>query len=303
MENNFHQEEIRTKEAKKVTLVGFFINAVLTLFKVYAGITGKSAAMVADGVHSLSDFFTDIVVLIGFKFINKPEDEDHNYGHGKYETIATMIISVALFAVGFKILSSGVSNIYQVAFQGKVIESPSIIALVAAVVSIVSKELLYRYTKHVGEKINSQAVIANGWHHRSDAFSSIGTLIGIGGAILLGNRWTILDPIASVIVSIFIFKVAFEILGPAFNELMEVALKADEVDQIKKVIESNPEILDYHHLRTRRIGIKVAIEVHLLFAKDQTIEHVHEHASEVEAALKELFNGNCIITTHLEPTL
>lgn len=301
MENYVHQEDVRAKEAKKVTLVGFYINAVLTLFKVYAGITGKSAAMVADGVHSLSDFFTDIVVLIGFKFINKPEDEDHNYGHGKYETVATLIISFALFIVGYKIFTSGIINIYQVVVHGKIIESPSLIALIAAAVSIVSKELLYRYTKHVGEKINSQAVIANGWHHRSDAFSSIGTLIGIGGAIVLGERWTILDPIASVIVSVFIFKVAFEILTPAFNELMEVSLKPEEIERIKQVIDSNESILDYHHLRTRRIGIKVAIEVHLLFAKDQSIEHVHEHASEVESALKELFSGNCIITTHLEP--
>lgn len=301
MENYVHQEDVRAKEAKKVTLVGFYINAVLTLFKVYAGITGKSAAMVADGVHSLSDFFTDIVVLIGFKFINKPEDEDHNYGHGKYETVATLIISFALFIVGYKIFTSGIINIYQVVFHGKIIESPSLIALIAAAVSIVSKELLYRYTKHVGEKIKSQAVIANGWHHRSDAFSSIGTLIGIGGAIVLGERWTILDPIASVIVSVFIFKVAFEILTPAFNELMEVSLKPEEIERIKQVIDSNENILDYHHLRTRRIGIKVAIEVHLLFAKDQSIEHVHEHASEVETALKELFSGNCIITTHLEP--
>lgn len=199
-------EEMRSKEAKKVTLVGFVINAILTVFKVFAGLQGRSAAMLADGVHSLSDFFTDIVVLIGFKFTEKPEDEDHNYGHGKYETLATLVISLALVFVGFKILASGISNIYGVLIQGKTLEKPGVIALVAAIISIISKELLYHYTKGIGQRIKSSAVIANGWHHRSDAFSSMGTFIGIGGAIFLGNKWIILDPIASVIVSFLSLK-------------------------------------------------------------------------------------------------
>lgn len=295
-------DEMRSFEAKKVTLVGFVVNAILTIFKIFAGVQGRSAAMIADGVHSLSDFFTDIVVLVGFKFTDKPADEDHNYGHGKYETLATVVISIALFLVGYKILSSGLINIYEVVFNGKILEKPGMIALVAAVISIVSKEALYRYTKAVGEKIKSSAVIANGWHHRSDAFSSMGTLVGIGGAILLGNKWTILDPIASVVVSIFIFKVAIEIFVPAINELMEVSLDETELEFIRTTIKACPQVINYHHLRTRRIGAKIAVEVHLVFDRDITIHEAHEYATKVEHDIQEHFCATTIITTHLEPS-
>jgi cation diffusion facilitator family transporter len=295
------QEYIRAKTAKKVTLVGFVVNVVLTIFKIFAGIQGKSAAMLADGIHSLSDFFTDIVVLVGFKFTEKPEDDDHNYGHGKYETLATVIIGIALFLVGYKIFSSGVGNIYAVLFKSVSLPKPTSIALIAAISSIFSKELLFRYTKAVGEKINSSAVIANGWHHRSDAFSSIGTLVGIGGAMLLGHRWTILDPVASVLVSFFIFKVAFEILMPAIKELTEVSLCDSELKFIEDTINNCEQILNYHHLRTRKIGNRVAIEVHLMFDKRMTLYEAHEHASEIEREIKSHFGALSIITTHLEP--
>lgn len=299
MENNL-SEDVRIKEAKKVTLYGFFVNAVLTVFKIFAGIKGNSAAMFADGIHSLSDFFTDIVVLVGFKLTNKPEDEDHNYGHGKYETLATVVISCALFFVGYRIFSSGVNNIYYALFKGIFPEKPGILALIAALISIISKELLYQYTKSVGKRIKSAAVVANGWHHRSDAFSSVGTLIGIGGAIFLGNKWTLLDPVASFIVSLFIFKVAFEILSPALNELMETSLSKEDVTIIENIIKSNPRIIEHHHLRTRMIGGRAAIEVHLVFDKDISLYEAHEHATNVETEIRNQF-GNTIITTHLEP--
>lgn len=293
-------EAKRSTEAKKVTWVGFIVNAILTGFKFFAGIQGNSAAMVADAVHSMSDFFTDIVVLVGFRFTDKPADEDHNYGHGKYETLATVVISLALFFVGYKIISSGLINMYGVIFNEVVLEKPSLIALIAAVLSIVSKELLYRYTAAVGKEINSSAVIANGWHHRSDALSSMGTMIGIGGAIFLGEQWTILDPIASVVVSIFIFKVAFEILSPAFGELMETSLRKEELDFIVATIAEHPEILNHHHLRTRRIGNRVAIEVHLVFEREISLFDAHEISTAVEQKLKEYFGDQSMITTHLE---
>lgn len=302
MEKQNITEEMRSSEAKRVTLVGFSVNALLTVFKIFAGIQGRSAAMLADGIHSLSDFFTDIVVLVGVKFTEKPEDEEHNYGHGKYETLATVIISFALFLVGYKIITSGITNIYGVLFKNKMIEKPSIITLFAAIASILSKEMLYRYTKSIGEKIKSTAVIANGWHHRSDAFSSLGTLIGISGAILLGNKWTILDPVASVIVSIFIFKVAFEILSPAVDELMEVSLDKEELNYIDDAMRARPHILNYHHLRTRRIGNRVAVEVHIVFDRNITLYEAHEYATEVEYEIKDYFGKSSIITTHLEPS-
>ncbi len=300
LENQIISEEIRSKEAKKITLIGFVVNAILTGFKIFAGVTGNSSAMIADGVHSLSDFFTDIIVLVGFKITDKPEDESHNYGHGKFETLATAIISFALFFAGYKILISGLNNIYGALFKNILIEKPSIVPLIAAIISIISKELLYRYTKLVGERIKSSAVIANGWHHRSDAFSSVGTLIGIGGAFLLGSKWTILDPIASIIVSIFIFRVAFQILLPSVNELMEASLQKDEILFIEKIIKTSPSIVNYHHLRTRRIGNKIAVEVHLIFDRNIMLYEAHEHATTIEKQIKDKFGSNSIITTHLE---
>lgn len=296
-------DEARSKEAKRVTWIGFVVNAVLTLFKFVAGFWGGSAAMIADGVHSLSDFFTDIVVLVGFKFTDKPADDQHNYGHGKFETLATVVIGLALLLVGYKITTSGIMSIYEVLFKGVTIEQPKMIALVAAILSIVSKEWLFRYTRRIGEKIQSSAVIANGWHHRSDALSSIGTMAGIGGAIFLGRDWAFLDPLASLVVSVFIFKVSFKILMPAVNELLESSLHPEEIEYIKKIIEASPHIQNYHHLRTRRIGPKVAVEVHFVFEKTMSILEAHSLATEVEKGVKERFGDSTIITTHLEPNL
>lgn len=302
MKRSVLTDEARSKEAKKVTWVGFVLNALLTSFKIFAGFTGGSAAMIADGVHSLSDFFTDIVVLVGFKFIDKPEDDQHNYGHGKFETLATVIIGLALLLVGYKIMASGIMSIYGVLFKGKIIEQPKMIALAAAVLSVVCKEWLFRYTRHIGEMIQSSAVIANGWHHRSDAFSSIGTMAGIGGAILFGQNWAVLDPLASLIVSVFIFKVSFQILMPAVNELLESSLQDEEIEHIKNIFEASPHIQNFHHLRTRRIGSKVAIEVHFVFEKTMSIQEAHSFATEVEKKIKEFFGASSLITTHLEPS-
>lgn len=294
-------EATRSQEATRVTWVGFVVNAVLTALKIAAGIQAKSAAMVADGVHSLSDFFTDVVVLVGFKLTEKPADDQHNYGHGKYETLATVIISMALIFVGFSIFTSGAKNIYAVLFQGKVLGKPGIAALAAAAVSIVGKEWLYRYTRTVGDKINSSAVIANGWHHRSDAFSSFGTFIGIGGAIFLGDKWTILDPIASVVVSVFIFKVALQIFGPAINELMESSLAEDELCSIREIIMDCPDVRSHHHLRTRRVGSRTAIEVHVILDQNITVREAHDLVSGIESRLRARFGDASIITTHVEP--
>lgn len=294
-------EKERSKQAQQVTWVGFFINALLTAFKIFAGIQGKSAAMIADGVHSMSDFMTDIVVLVGFKFIEKPADEKHQYGHGKYETIATLVISAALFLVGWKILSSGVETIYDVLFNQKVLERPRVIALVAAGLSIVAKEILFRYTRGVGERINSSAVIANGWHHRSDAFSSMGTLIGIGSAVLLGSKWTILDPIASLIVSMFIFKVAYEILSPSISELLESTLEQEDVDKIRNLLDHAEHITGYHKLRTRKIGSYKALELHLEFNSTISLKDAHEITTVIEKQFLQLLGENSLITLHMEP--
>lgn len=291
---------LRAKEAKKVTLVGFWLNAGLTALKIYAGIMGKSAAMIADGIHSLSDFLTDIVVLVGFKLTSKPEDEDHQYGHDKYETVATALISLFLALAGYGILKSGITAIIE-EINGATLHTPSWLAFYAALISIVVKEGLYRYTVHVGKRINSAAVIANAWHHRSDAFSSIGVSLGIGGAILLGHQWAILDPIASIVVSFFIFKVAYDILIPAVNELLETALTAEEMASINQAIVETEGVIDHHKLRTRRIGTRVAIETHILVSADLNVGCAHEISTQLELKLIELFGTKSIITIHVEP--
>jgi cation diffusion facilitator family transporter len=296
------QEEIlsENKTRRKVTLTGFAVNAVLTVFKLIAGIIGRSGAMLADGVHSLSDFLTDIVVLVGIRYTAQPADECHNYGHNKYETMATAVIAIFLIVVGFEILKGGVEKIITV-IRGGTLESPGFIALYAAGISIIMKEALYQYTMHFSRKLKSQIVKANAWHHRSDAFSSIGTLIGISGAIFLGSKWAVLDPIASVIVSVFIFKVAYRILKPAAEELMEKALPAEQTKAITDIIELMPDIKGYHHLRTRSLGKKSVVETHIFVDRDMSVKDSHDIASELEKKIRETVNKDMFITVHIEP--
>jgi len=291
----------RSDAAKRVTWVGFWVNAFLSIIKLTAGIIGRSGAMVADGVHSLSDFLTDIVVFIGFKYTERPEDDCHNYGHAKYETLATLIISFFLVVVGFEVLKSGVTNIWTIVSGGS-IEQPGLIAVLAAPVSILFKEVLFWYTKAVGEKIHSTAIIANAWHHRSDALSSVGTFVGVGGAYLLGEQWVILDPIASIVVSLLVFKVAVDILRPAVDELTEKALSEEELDVLYKVIHDHDDIVkEVHKIKTRRLGNRVAIEFHLLVSEHLSIVQAHSIATHIENDLKEVFGQGALITTHLEP--
>ena len=290
----------REKSIYKVTWIGSIVNFLLLTFKFVAGILGHSSALVADAVHSLSDFATDIIVIVFVKISGKPEDDDHRYGHGKYETLATALIGVALFAVGIGLLVSGATKVADV-IKGVVLRAPSMIALVAAAVSIVAKEILYRYTVRVGKNLNSQAVVANAWHHRSDAFSSIGTLIGIGGAILLGEKWRILDPLAAIVVSAFIIKVAADLLKPCVDELLERSLPAETEKRILDIIASFPEVSSPHHLRTRRIGNHIAIEVHLRMDGKTSLEDAHTVATNVERQLKSEFGPDTHIGIHMEP--
>lgn len=290
----------REKKILKVTLVGSVVNLLLLAFKFFAGIVGHSAAMVADAVHSLSDFVTDIVVIVFVKISGKPEDEGHDYGHGKYETLATAVIGIILFFVGAGILVNGIERVVE-AVQGKILEAPSRLAFIAAVLSVVFKEILYRYTVKVGRSLNSSSVIANAWHHRSDAFSSIGTMLGIGGAIWLGEKWRILDPIAAVVVSVFIIKVAIELLKPCIDELLERSLPADVEQRIKELILSFPQVSSPHHLRTRRIGSHIAIEVHIRMDGSTPLSEAHQVATRIEKRLKDEFGADTHIGIHMEP--
>ena len=290
----------REKEIYKVTFVGSAANVVLTVFKFVAGIVGHSAAMTADAVHSFSDLLTDAVVLFFVRISSKPEDRDHEYVHGKYETLATTIIGIALAAVS---VSLGWKAVEALLFwySGGSLPAPGMLALWAAVVSIVLKELVYRYTVHRGHVLNSPAVEANAWHHRSDALSSLGTLVGIGGAILLGDRWTVLDPLAGFVVSLFILRVAWKLLKGSFNELLEASLPDEVEREILKVVNSFPDVSDPHHLRTRRIGSRYAIELHIRMDGTIPLADSHARTCEIERALKARFGERTHITLHVEP--
>ncbi len=293
--------EARKKAVVRITLVGSVVNLALLTLKFVAGILGRSSAMIADAVHSLSDFVTDIIVLVFIRISSKPRDESHKYGHGKYETLATVIIGLVLCLVGLKLMWDGGNKVYGFFFKGEQLSSPGYIALIAALVSIAVKEILFRYTVIVGRRENSQSVIANAWHHRSDAFSSLGTALGIGGAILLGPNWAVLDPIAAVVVSMFIVKVALELLIPAINELLEKSLPADVEAEILNTIMMTPGVSDPHNLRTRRIGNNYAIEIHIRVDGAMSVCDAHDLTKLIETRLRERFGQDTHVNIHVEP--
>ncbi len=290
----------REKEIYKVTLVGSAGNVALLTFKFIAGVMGHSSAMIADAVHSLSDFITDVIVLAFVHVSAKPQDKDHDYGHGKYETFATFIIGLALIAAATGIIVSGVTKLIDWA-GGKQLAAPGWLALAAAIISIIVKEVLYRYTVILGKRLDSQALVANAWHHRSDAFSSIGTMVGIGGAILLGNRWTVLDPLASVLVGGMLVKVAVNLLHSSVGELTESSLSSDIEKEIEEIICSFPDVSEPHNLRTRRIGNRFAIEAHVRMDGNLSLTAAHDRATAIEQSIRQRFGKQTHVTIHMEP--
>ena len=292
--------DIRTKQIYRVTLLGMFVNMILFAFKLVAGIVGRSGAMIADAVHSASDFVTDIVVLAFVRISAKPRDDDHKWGHGKYETLASLIIGVALFAVGIEILIDSAEKIAAVA-AGEVLPRPGAIAIIAAAVSILAKEALYQWSVRVGKQLDSPSVVANAWHHRSDALSSIGALLGIGCAYFLGEKWRIADPIAAIVVAALIIKVAYDLCRTALAELLEKSLPRDVEDEILAIISAMPNVYKPHNLRTRRIGANIAIEVHIRVDGSMTVHDSHEISRDIEQALREKYGAQTAVAIHVEP--
>lgn len=290
----------RKREIYKVTLIGSAGNVALLTFKFIAGTLGHSSAMIADAVHSLSDFLTDVIVLFFVNLSAKPQDASHDYGHGKYETIASFIIGLALVAAATGIIFSGGMKLYDWA-RGEQLEAPGRLALWAALFSIVVKEALYQYTVRCGKRLDSQAVIANAWHHRSDALSSIGAAIGIGGAIFLGDRWTVLDPMASVIVGLMLVKVAIDLLRNSMGELTESSLSDETEQEIERIICEVSDVSQPHNLRTRRIGNRIAIEVHVRMDGAMALSEAHNRATAIEQKLKHRFGPQTHVTIHMEP--
>jgi len=291
--------------ASRTVIVGMVVNGILILLKFAAGIAGRSSAMVADAVHSLSDFLTDIVVLVSLKISRRPPDQSHDYGHEKFETLATAIVGVVVFFAGAKILYSAGKKIFALIASGEssLFPGPTGVALAAAVISIGLKEGIFRYTIAVGRRIGSSALVANAWHHRSDALSSVAALVGIGGAMILGPRWAVLDPIAALVVSAFIIRASYKIIAPSIGELMEQSLDENTEREILRIIEGVEGVRNPHNLRTRKIGNKIAIDVHIRVPPDMTVLEAHRINDRIEIRLRQRFGENTIINIHTEPEI
>lgn len=285
-----------------MTLWGALVNMGLTVFKLLAGIFGRSAAMVADGIHSLSDLLSDAVVLIFTHISSKGNDKGHSFGHGKFETFATMIVSLMLLIVGAGMMKNGINSIIDI-LNGNILPKPGWIAITAAVVSIAAKEILYRVTARVGRKVDSPVVIANAWHHRSDAMSSIGSLVGIGGAMILGSKWTILDPLAACAISIAIIVVAVKMGLPSIEELLEASLPEDVEYEIRETASAVPGVRNIHALKTRRNGVSYIIDAHILVDPQISVVESHEIASQVENALSSRYGKETQVNIHVEPDI
>lgn len=283
-----------------VTAVGSVINLLLVAFKFVAGFVGRSSAMVADAVHSLSDLLTDLIIIIFVKKSAKPFDKTHAYGLGKYETFGTLIVGVILILVGLGIMYSGIESCVKF-FQGERGERPRMIALIAAVLSIVLKEWAYRYTISKGHKINSPVLVANAWHHRSDAFSSLASLVGVAGSMFLGVNGLILDPLAAILVSFYIIKSGIDVIKPSVDELVEKSLPPETEQEIREIITSIQGIEGVHNLKTRKIGHRIAIEAHTEMDGSISLKKAHEISTSAETALKDKYGPETHIGIHMEP--
>ncbi len=293
--------EQRTRTIQAVTIWGAVGNLALSIFKLIAGLLGRSTAMVADAIHSFSDLVSDFVVIIFARIAGKGKDKGHDYGHGKFETLATLVVSLLLLAVGGKMIASSIIRI-QTVLGGGTLEMPGFIALIAAAVSIAVKEILYQWTAREGRRISSQAMIANAWHHRSDALSSVGSLIGIGGAMLLGGRWVILDPLAGGIISIVIIIVAVRMAGPALSELTDASLPDETENRISEIISSVEGVRGVHDLKSRRCGSYSIVDAHIVVDPEMTVAAAHDITEVAEDNLRREFGEEMQITIHVEPS-
>ena len=300
MKEELSSSDRRIDDICRITWLGAFVNLLLVAVKFAAGIAGLSAAMVADAIHSLSDLATDAIVIIFVKLSNKPADSDHDYGHGKYETFATLIIGTLLAIVGIGMMWGGGEKILDI-LSGTMIPIPGWTAFAAGIASIVAKETIFQYTMHVARRTHSNTLAANAWHHRSDALSSVGTCAGIGGAIILGNDWVILDPLAAVVVSVIVTVSALKIMRTAVNELLEKSLPENIEHDILDIVAEDTILQNVHHLRTRAIGSIYTIDMHVRMPGDMTLSEAHRHTILLEQRLRQAYGKGTIINIHIEP--
>ena len=290
----------RSARIYRVTLCGGAMNLLLLAFKFVAGIVAGSAAMVADAVHSLSDAVTDAVVLLFVHISEKPQDKTHDYGHGKYETLAGVVVGFVLFAVGLGIVYGGLAKVLAWA-RGEQLAVPGRLAFWAALVSIALKESIFRYTLRQSVVLKSQALEANAWHHRSDALSSVGTALGIGGAIFFGEKWAVLDPLASIVVGLFIVRVSVNLLRGGIGDLTEQSLPDAVEQEILQLAGSVEGVEEPHDLRTRKIGNHYAIELHILMDGNVPLLVAHDKATAIEDLLRKQYGEETHVVVHVEP--
>jgi cation diffusion facilitator family transporter len=284
----------------KVTFTGMIVNAMLIAVKFAGGIMGSSAAMIADAVHSVSDFLTDFGVLAGLKFLSKPPDKNHPYGHGRLETAISLFMGIIIVITGFGLLKSAAFTLFA-ASNGTFPEMPGYAALVSGMISIFSKETLYHYTNAIAKKTGSHTLKANAWHHRTDALSSVGTVFGIGGAIVLGSTWTILDPLAALFVSILVIKVGVGIGWKTIRELSDEAFSHDRQEKLHNAILSVDGVQGVHNLRTRSLGRYASIDAHINVDPDLSVQAAHIIATEAEDTARNTFSNIAFVSIHVEP--
>ena len=288
--------EQEKKTAMRVSAVTIVWNVILSIFKLIAGIVGHSGAMISDAVHSASDVFSTIIVILGINIASKQSDDDHQYGHDRLECVAAILLAVVLFATGIGIGIGGINKIIE-GTAGKD-EIPGMIALIAAVASIVVKEGMFWYTRSAAKKINSGALMADAWHHRSDALSSVGALIGIGGARL---GFPVLDPIASVIICVFIVKAAYDIFKDAIDKMVDKSCDEETEEKMRRLIEEQQGVLKVDVLRTRLFGAKMYVDIEIAADGDISLREGHEIAQVVHDKVEEKFPlvKHCMV--HVNP--
>lgn len=296
MNNKKIDDNYEQKMIKQVSAVGIFGNVLLVIFKLFAGIIGNSAAMVSDAVHSASDVVATLVAFIGVRASKKEADSKHPYGHERIECVASLILGSILFMTGIGI---GIASIKKIILgQSDGIESPKEIAFIAAIISIITKEVMFRYTRAIARKLNSDAFMADAWHHRSDAFSSIGSLIGIGAAML---GFKIMDPIAGLIICIFIFKIAFDVIMVAISKMLDTSCGKEYEDKMTNFISAQEGVIGVDLLRTRTFGNKIYVDAEISVDGNLRLIEAHSIAERVHNEVENNFDNIKHIMIHVNP--
>ena len=296
---NEEQHINHTREEKRCTLVGMTSDVCLSVLKITTGIFGRSSAILADGIHSISDTVTDALVYAMVRLSGKGIDERYRYGRGKYETLAAFLISIILVVVAGGLMIEGAKDVWS-SFHGETLERPRNIALIVGIIAVIVKESLYHYTRLKGRKTGSSALKAYAWHHRADALSTAATLLGVAGAMFLGERWRVLDPLAAIAVSVLILVLAYRLGRPAIEELLEVSLPQDEQDKIAAIVNGTPGVKAFHNLRTRRNGNLRVVDMHIKVDGELSVVQSHDITRAIERQLIEAL-GEVMTNIHVEP--